>query len=348
MKNRIAKAFAVTILVLAGLLLTACGSGAVRQPAPAAETPQPVTTEKPAPTATPAPVPSAMPEPDTAPAEDAEPETAPPEEPGTEPGAELTGPADKPSPPEDQADPEADPEASPSPTPTLPRVTKSPTDETVDEGGSCLFLAGYENAEIAVWHFVSPDGQTDMTYEAAQTAFPTMEIRNGMYSNLQLRNIPYAANGWKVYCRYSNTDAGYVDTAMARLTVIPVLARQTPQPGNELPAARRSDFEGSWADTTDGRCQILFTYRDETSLNVGILWRDLSGRRDCWNMTATVYSEGVLVYSDGHYWAEAYSNDNSYTVSAESWNGTGSFYFENGRLHWYNGQTGEEVVLKPV
>ena len=192
------------------------------------------------------------------------------------------------------------------------------------------------------------DGQTDMTYEAAQTAFPTMEIRNGMYSNLQLRNIPYAANGWKVYCRYSNTDAGYVDTAMARLTVIPVLARQTPQPGNELPAARRSDFEGAWADTTDGRCQILFTYRDETSLNVGILWRDLSGRRDCWNMTATVYSEGVLVYGDGHYWAEVYSNDNSYTVSAESWNGTGSFYFENGRLHWYNGQTGEEVVLKPV
>ena len=38
---------------------------------------------------------------------------------------------------------------------------------------------------------------------------------------------------------------------------------------------------------------------------------------------------------------------NSYEVSDETWNGSGSFYIENGRLHWYNAQTGEEVILIP-
>ena len=72
-----------------------------------------------------------------------------------------------------------------------------------------------------------------------------------------------------------------------------------------------------------------------------VLWKS-------WNMTAKVYSDGVLVYEDGYHWAEIYSNDNSYETTDETWNGTGSFYMQNGRLHWYNAQTGEEVVLLPA
>ena len=116
--------------------------------------------------------------------------------------------------------PEPTTEESPTPELLPPVITKSPTDETVEEGGSCWFVAKYKNAEIAVWHFVSPDGQSDLTYEAAQKAFPNMEILNGMYSNMQLKNIPYAANGWRVYCRYSNA-SGYVDTGTALITVLP-------------------------------------------------------------------------------------------------------------------------------
>ena len=318
------KTLILIAVVLAALMLAACGSS--RTDASGTETP--------------APSPSAF-------------ITAKPEEkPSPEPERNLTIRAEMEqiSEVEDASSAAApalpeDPEASPSPepTPTLPRVTKSPTDETVDEGGSCLFLAKYENAEMAVWHFVSPDGQTDMTYEAAQTAFPTMEILNGMYSNLQLRNIPYAANGWKVYCRYSNSGAGYVDTGMAVITVIP----KQNQAAASVPAAQNVSFNGNWADEETGLCQILFTYRDDSSRYVGILWRDTTGRRDCWNMTATAYSENVLIYEDGYHWAETYSNDNSYEVSDETWNGSGSFYIENGKLHWYNAQTGEEVILIP-
>ncbi len=108
----------------------------------------------------------------------------------------------------------------PSPTPLLPIILKSPTSEIVEEGGSCYFVARYDNATVAVWHFVSPDGQVDMTYINAQKVFSPVEIINGMYSTMQLKNIPYSLNGWKVYCRYSN-DNGSTNTGIAYITVMP-------------------------------------------------------------------------------------------------------------------------------
>lgn len=135
--------------------------------------------------------------------------------------------------------PKPTPTAAPSPTPTIqptpnptptsifPVITKSPTDETVEEGGECYFIARYENATIAVWHFVSPDGQTDLTYIGAQEQFKPVEILNGMYSDLHLKNIPYSMNGWKVYCKYSNANGSAV-TKTALITVIPAPATPVP------------------------------------------------------------------------------------------------------------------------
>ncbi len=119
----------------------------------------------------------------------------------------------------------AAPAATPAPAPTpasanLPVIRKSPTNEDVPEGGSAWFVAKYDNALWAVWHFVSPDGQTDLEYNSAELAklFPYLDIKNGMYSTLQLNNIPVEMNGWKVYCRYSNR-SGYSDTNAATITV---------------------------------------------------------------------------------------------------------------------------------
>ncbi|MBQ6428815.1 MAG: hypothetical protein IJK03_08560, partial [Oscillospiraceae bacterium] len=250
-------------LMLVALMLAACGSVRASIPdaaksAPASAAPEESAAPVPTPTPVPeVPTPSApvLPEPASA---GARPDPSDPEE--------ASGQSD-PLDPEERRDPVPQ---DASPAPTLPRVTKSPTDETVEEGGSCLFLAKYENAEYAVWHFVSPDGLNDMTYEAAQAAFPTMQIRNGMYSNLQLGNIPYAVNGWKVYCRYSNTDAGYVDTAMAQITVV----RDPNRAFTAAPqAVRRAGFEGEWAEESSGLCRILFTWHDESSWYVGIIRR---------------------------------------------------------------------------
>ena len=115
------------------------------------------------------------------------------------------------------------PAATPVPTPAqaasnLPRVTKSPTGETVPVGGKCQFVTRYENATWAEWHFVSPDGTRDIDYTVATKEFPTMKIVNGYAKDMTLENIPALLNGWKVYCRFSN-DYGSVKTDRATITV---------------------------------------------------------------------------------------------------------------------------------
>lgn len=110
----------------------------------------------------------------------------------------------------------------PEPTSPLPIINKNPTSETVYEGGSCMFVAWYENATIAVWHFVNPEGSIDLTYIQAAKQFPTLKIINGMYSMMTLDNIPLGLNGWKVYCEYSNNN-GSMNTGMALITVLPVI-----------------------------------------------------------------------------------------------------------------------------
>lgn len=167
--------------------------------------------------------------------------------------AETPAPTDGPLPIVTPAPTEAPaPTATPAPSPTAtpgqaPVVTKDPTDETVEEGGTRMFIAKYQNAIWAVWHFVSPDGQTDLTYEAAAKEFPTLVIVNGMYSDLKLQNIPLELNGWKVYCRYTN-DFGSTDTKSARITVTPA---PTPAPTEEPTPAPIGPVVNEWKETDD-------------------------------------------------------------------------------------------------
>ena len=130
------------------------------------------------------------------------------------------------------------PAATPAPAGQLPVITKSPTKETVDKGGNCWFVAKADNYQSLAWHFVSPDGQTDLTGAAVQEAHPDMEILNATTPNLQLKSIPASANGWRVFCRYTNT-AGYKDTDTAMITVrgADTAAAATPTPSPAPTAA---------------------------------------------------------------------------------------------------------------
>ena len=109
---------------------------------------------------------------------------------------------------------------------SLPRVTKSPTNETVQPGGSAYFVAKHEGAVWAVWHFVSPDGNRDLSYEDAAKEFTSLQIIGGDVSTLQLKNIPSEMNGWKVYCAYRNNN-GSVNTSSAVISVSGAAAAAT-------------------------------------------------------------------------------------------------------------------------
>ena len=97
-------------------------------------------------------------------------------------------------------------------------MTKNPTNETVKEGGYCYFVAKYQNAKWATWHFVSPDGGTDLDYKGALQNFPTLGIEGGDTSTVLLKTIPLTMNGWSAYCDFSN-DLGHSKTTSATITV---------------------------------------------------------------------------------------------------------------------------------
>ena len=218
----------------------------------------------------------------------------------------------------------------------VPRITKNPGDETVYAGGWCQFVTRYENAELAEWHFVSRDGSLDVTYKDVQNQFPAMNIIGGNTKDMTLEGIPEALNGCRVYCRFSNY-AGSVNTATALLTVLP---SQTP--------AGRQGFVGRWADEIAGRCQIEIRYRDEGSMDVDIHWSGSAWEMARWRMTGKVYRNDLLVYDDAHYWVESYINDTTFNITEESFGGSGSFYLQDGKLHWHDNQRGQDTVLIPA
>ena len=219
----------------------------------------------------------------------------------------------------------------------LPRITKDPTGETVAVGGKCQFVTRYENAKLAEWHFVSPDGARDLTYAQASHDFYSLKITGGNTKDMTLSNIPAELNGWKVYCRFSN-DFGSADSAAALITV----------KGQPAPSTQRQGLEGRWADEIAGRCQVTFTYRAEGAVNVSVSWSSSAWQRARWTMTAYIYKNDIWTYSDGHYWVETYTDDTHFTTSDDAYNGTGSFSLRDGKVHWVDDRTGEEHVLIPA
>ena len=234
--------------------------------------------------------------------------------------------------------PTPEPTKTPVSTPTpvqipLPNISKEPADETVTANGSCTFTAQCDNATLAEWHFISPDGSLDVGYSVVQNQFPVLKIMGGNTNELKLEGVPELFNGVKVYCKFSN-EAGSVNTSSAKITV-----------KSAAPTVLYHGFVGSWVDEATG-IWIDITYRTEGSVDVNVCWSNSAWQRSRWQMMAYVYQVGVMVYDSS--WIETGIDGSEYTILSESYDGTGSFYVKEGKLHWYNDLTGQLTVLVPA
>lgn len=113
------------------------------------------------------------------------------------------------------------PAQTPAPTPqqNLVQITKSPTSETVEAGGSAVFIAYADNSTGIVWITVSPDARTAYDINNAYTAFPGLQVSGQGTSVLTLSNIPYEMDGWRIQA-YFTGNGGPLYTAGAYLTVL--------------------------------------------------------------------------------------------------------------------------------
>ena len=124
--------------------------------------------------------------------------------------------------------------------------------------------------------------------------------------------------------------------------------KEEPAAGEEETAEEPRGYDGVWAEEIAGRCRIEFSYAGEGSVKAEITWSGSAFERRCWEMTADIYRDDIMIYENGHSWVETYTDDTTFTVSEETFDETGSFYMEDGKLHWVNDLTGENTVFIPA
>ncbi len=200
----------------------------------------------------------------------------------------------------------------------LPVITAHPAPAAVIEGGSCSFSARYQNATWAVWHFVSPDGKTDLTYEAASKKFPALKIYSGMYSDMKLENVPKDLNGWKVYCRYTN-NAGSTDTSSALLTVTP----------------KSDTLIGTWAEKIAGRGVITIQKTGNGTYDIAVRWSSSAFESANWSMKGTDDGKGSIRYTGCLSYTRTYTTDTAYSDKINYQDGSGRFSLNtDGTMTW--------------
>ena len=205
------------------------------------------------------------------------------------------------------------PTATPTPRIDPPYVSKHPKSVTVEEGGSAGFEADYINAIWAVWHFVSPDGQTDITYEEIGQRFPTMYVENGMYSNMKLSSIPIGLNGWKVYCRYTNS-AGYTNTNSAVITV------------TERTAPVDFGLTGYYYESVAHRGVMEIT-GNVNLYSVYVRWPGSAFESSEWTFTGTFDNSGLLRYSNCTKKTTTYDASGAGSTVVNYTNGSGTLQY---------------------
>ena len=99
-----------------------------------------------------------------------------------------------------------------------PAVTKSPTDETVNEGGQASFVAKGKYILGYQWKLEATNGKVYTCADAPKT-FSGLQVSGASSETLTLSNIPAELDGARIYCEF--TAGVTVATEKAKLTVIP-------------------------------------------------------------------------------------------------------------------------------
>lgn len=100
-----------------------------------------------------------------------------------------------------------------------PVITKNPTGETVEAGGSAQFVARADNADSFVWRIVSADTTNTIPARDAAYYFSGLEVSGADTERLTLSNIPKSLNGWAIECKFTNAaGSSYTTGAIVRVS----------------------------------------------------------------------------------------------------------------------------------
>lgn len=131
-----------------------------------------------------------------------------------------------------------DSEVTPTPAPANdpPKITKNPTGETVETGGSAMFIARADNADKIVWRLVSPDTTNTVPAEDGPAYFSGLQVSGTGTETLVLSNIPKSLDGWCAECKFVNGNG----TSFTTGAIITVKNKTTTPAATATPAPTAS------------------------------------------------------------------------------------------------------------
>lgn len=150
-------------------------------------------------------------------------------------------------------------------------VTKDPTGETVEEGGTALFISRAENYTNIIWLLLSENG-TIYENDRAAGVLPGLEIDGIGTDTLILSNIPGEMDGWRVQAEFTGRDGNNAKSAAALITVNQnklESARITSQPQNVTVAPTQNTTLTVAAVSPDGNTLTYQWYSNTTKSNTG-------------------------------------------------------------------------------
>lgn len=127
---------------------------------------------------------------------------------------------------------------------TALNITKHPTGESVNVGGSALFIARADNAVKREWRIVSKDTTKTVPANQASMYFRGLNVSGDQTDSLALSNIPAEMDGWSVECKFTGTDG---KTLYSKGAIIKVNgAAPSPTPSSYIPGASPSPTPTSY------------------------------------------------------------------------------------------------------
>lgn len=98
-------------------------------------------------------------------------------------------------------------------------ITKSPTGERVEVGGSAKFVARAQNAERIVWRIVSNDTTNTVQASEASSVFPGLQVGGLGTETLVLSGIPQSMDGWRVEAQFWSGNK-HAESMGAEITIV--------------------------------------------------------------------------------------------------------------------------------
>ena len=213
-----------------------------------------------------------------------------------------------------------------------PTIIKNPSAETVKEGGWASFAATANYARDYEWFLEGPDGRQAVSVSDINLTYPEMSATGNGSTKMNLYNIPYELNGWKVVCNFIGAGTNNsVKSQGALLTVIPTTSRPAETPAPEPEDTAGSDAAAPDAAAADAAAEGVST-EETTAENAA----DAAAVETPASAPAPVYSDTWSSDARGHWHDSISQGDDSRADEA---------------LHsfvWYDGEDGTQTGVCDV